>query len=350
MSRTHDAAAAVRRGVDNVEAGIHKGVDKVERGLARVGEDASSALHRGVQRVDQYTTALDNYILAQATRLRNDISPLLPTISTTGLIFAGSLPLSFYFNSLSIKRVVGVQDYGFPTNLVPISLLRFIIDSVRVAAASPMLNAYFYTNPRLGLGIRWAVYTLLQPISFACNTIAVKMLSNKTPVTANEVYQSTLGREGYGGLMHGIFSQITREVILRPLIFAGATSLILKTLKWDDTLGRIPATVVIHAITAFLTYPLVYNKRKMQQKTHTGVDSAVDMIRNEWEQLRSTAATDVTQLWTGFGHHFLSILPSLALMGAAETMALRFIDHYYTIPAENQYLWPRILYRVWTLL
>lgn len=239
QSRTNDAAAAVRRGVDNVESGMRRGVDKMERGIARVQDNASSALHRGVEKVENYTAALDNYILAQATRLRNDIAPLLPTISYTGAAFGASLPLSFYFNSLSIKRVVGVQDYAFPTNVVPISLLRFLIDTIRVAAAvsvtsrchfvscrvvlchvmscrimscharhntwalsfgtdfvfflffslsqSPMLNAYFYTNPRLGMGIRWAVYTLLQPLSFACNTIAVKMLSQTAPVTANEV-------------------------------------------------------------------------------------------------------------------------------------------------------------------
>src|SRR5690349_8766989 len=113
---------------------VRRGADVVESRAEHLKDNVSGALHRGAHKVEEYTTAMDHYILAQATRLRNDIAPLLPYISYTGLGFVAGLPVSFYFNSLSIKRVVGIQDYGFPTNVVPVSLLRFIIDLIRATA------------------------------------------------------------------------------------------------------------------------------------------------------------------------------------------------------------------------
>jgi len=332
-----------------VRDSVHRGIDRIENRAEHLKDNVKVAVHRGTERVEEYAGAVEHYVAVNAAKLRNDIAPYVPAISYTTAGFFGALPLSYYFNSLSIKRVAGLGDFTFPTHTISVSLLRFIVDLIRLAAQTPVVASYFYNQPNLGLAVKWGLYLALQPISYAMNTVTVKMLSYKTPMSATEVYQQTLGNEGYGGLMHGIFSQITREVVVKPLVFAGAASLFYK-LRWDDTIGAIPATVAIHAITAFLTYPFVSNKRRQQMKTHRGVCTVGQMITNEYEEFTSSLRTDVSSLWTGFGWHFLSLVPSFLLMGSAEALAKRFVDHYYTLPTEHQYLWPRILYRVWTLL
>jgi len=334
----------------DVRDSLNRGIDKIENRAEHLKDNVSVAVHRGAQKVEQYATAVDHYVTVQAAKLRNDISPLLPVISYSSVGFLVGLPFSYYANCLSIKRVAAINDYQFPTHTIPVSLLRFIIDLIRLTAQSPMVNSYFSHQPNLGMAVKWGVNLALQPFSYAMNTVAVKMLAYKTPRSATEVYQQTLGMEGYGGLMHGIFSQITREIILKPLIFAGASTLFYQTLKWDESVGRVPAAVAVHAITAFLTYPFVVNKRRQQMKTHKGVCTIGQMITNEYEEFTSAMKTDVTSLWTGFGWHFLSLVPSFLLMGSAEAVAKRIVDYYYTLPTEQQYLWPRILYKVWALL
>jgi len=322
---------------------LHRGIDKVEYEAEHIKDNVAVAVHKGV-------TVADHIITVQAQKLRNEISPYLPTISYSGIGFVASLPLSYYFNCLSIRKVVGNGDLSFPTNTISVALLRFLIDLVRITAQSPVLNTYYFHQPNVGNAVKWGIYLALQPISYALNTITVKMLSVKTPVTGNEIYQQTIGNEGYGGLMHGIFSQILKEVVLKPLVFTGLTALMFQTLKWDVPMGKFPASVAVHALTALITYPLVVNKRRQQQKTHKGVCTVGQMITNEYEEFTFALKNDPTSLWTGFGYHLLSLVPSLALMGAAETVAKTFVDHYYTLPSEHQYLWPRILYRVWSLL